>query len=130
MNKSEEEEEEMGQCCFCGFECNPLSQSCGACSRGLSGVAVGIPIPDHLQEYIMPVSYCRNCGETSNLIHMKDIVNYDNSSFSYCKNCYSDPVLSCEICNKNIQAFKCNKNNGYIYVCYLCKCDKIECNFC
>lgn len=23
-----------GQCCFCGGECNPMSQSCGACPRG------------------------------------------------------------------------------------------------
>ena len=25
----------IGQCCFCGNECNPCSQSCGRCSRKL-----------------------------------------------------------------------------------------------
>jgi hypothetical protein len=38
-----------GICCYCGYECNPFSQSCGTCSRGLSGVAIGIPVPEYLK---------------------------------------------------------------------------------
>ena len=26
---------DVGECCFCGCECNPLSQSCGACPRNM-----------------------------------------------------------------------------------------------
>jgi hypothetical protein len=29
-------EQEYGECCFCGDYCNPLSQSCGGCSRTVS----------------------------------------------------------------------------------------------
>ena len=29
----EEEQEVYGTCCFCGDDCNPLSQACGACIR-------------------------------------------------------------------------------------------------
>ena len=43
---------DVGECCFCGGECNPLSQSCGSCSRGLSGAALGLPVPDHLQQFL------------------------------------------------------------------------------
>lgn len=25
----------IGQCCFCGFECNPCSQCCGRCARNM-----------------------------------------------------------------------------------------------
>ena len=28
-------EEDYGICCFCNDKCNPCSQSCGRCSRGL-----------------------------------------------------------------------------------------------
>jgi len=27
---------EFGKCCFCGDDCNPLSQSCGRCARVVS----------------------------------------------------------------------------------------------
>lgn len=43
---------EEGICCFCGGECNPMSQSCGFCARGLSGIAVGIPVPKHLKHFL------------------------------------------------------------------------------
>lgn len=40
MSKKEENtqynELEVGQCCFCGDECNPLSQSCGTCARSMT----------------------------------------------------------------------------------------------
>ena len=41
-----------GKCCFCGDECNPLSQSCGSCSRGISGAVFGLPVPEHLKKNI------------------------------------------------------------------------------
>ena len=30
-----ETENEIGKCCFCGDECNPMSQCCGRCMRGM-----------------------------------------------------------------------------------------------
>jgi hypothetical protein len=41
-----------GKCRYCKEECNPMSQSCGACVRGLSGAVIGLPVPDHLQKFI------------------------------------------------------------------------------
>lgn len=41
-----------GICCFCGYECNPLSQSCGSCARCISGAAFGIPVPEYLKKFI------------------------------------------------------------------------------
>ena len=32
---------EDGVCCFCSGPCNPLSQSCGTCSRQITGWSVG-----------------------------------------------------------------------------------------
>lgn len=43
---------DVGTCCFCNGDCNPLSQSCGRCARGLSGGALGLPVPDDLKKYI------------------------------------------------------------------------------
>ena len=31
-----------GICCFCGFPCNPLSQSCGTCVRNINGYHIGL----------------------------------------------------------------------------------------
>lgn len=42
---------DIGICCYCGDECNPLSQSCGACARGLSGRAFGFKVPEHLKKF-------------------------------------------------------------------------------
>lgn len=42
----------IGVCCFCGFECNPLSQSCGLCARSISGIALGIPIPPYMRDFV------------------------------------------------------------------------------
>jgi len=33
---SDQEIIDNGICCFCGNDCNPLSQSCGSCTRSLS----------------------------------------------------------------------------------------------
>lgn len=42
----------VGECCFCGGECNPMSQSCGYCSRGISGVAIGLTVPYELRKFV------------------------------------------------------------------------------
>jgi len=43
---------EIGVCCFCGLDCNFLSQSCGSCSRSLSVCSIGLnDVPNHLEEY-------------------------------------------------------------------------------
>jgi hypothetical protein len=47
-----EYDEDIGTCCFCGDECNQMSQSCGSCARGLSGIAIGLPVPEHLIEFL------------------------------------------------------------------------------
>lgn len=44
--------EEVGTCCFCQGECNPMSQSCGQCARGVSGIALGIYSPKHLEQFM------------------------------------------------------------------------------
>lgn len=49
--KKEKEFKQDGKCCYCNDACNPASQSCGSCSRGISGVAIGIQAPEHLKEY-------------------------------------------------------------------------------
>lgn len=47
----------IGNCCFCGEECNPASQSCGRCSRTLTGFSLGWnPLPDHLH-HVYPKIY-------------------------------------------------------------------------
>lgn len=33
--------EEVGTCCFCGQECNWMSQSCGRCARKVTGALLG-----------------------------------------------------------------------------------------
>ena len=50
--KNQRDKLNIGICCFCGFECNPLSQSCGSCARGISGVALGIPIPPYMKDFV------------------------------------------------------------------------------
>jgi hypothetical protein len=42
-----------GVCCFCGFECNPLSQSCGTCARNINGYQLGLSltIPKYIKQY-------------------------------------------------------------------------------
>lgn len=50
----EEPQEDMGigKCCFCGDDCNPMSQSCGSCARGMSGAVLGLPVPEYLKQFL------------------------------------------------------------------------------
>jgi hypothetical protein len=42
----------IGKCCFCGDDCNPMSQSCGSCARGMSGAVLGLPVPEYLKQFL------------------------------------------------------------------------------
>lgn len=33
LNEQISDNDDLGVCCFCGWECNPLSQACGSCTR-------------------------------------------------------------------------------------------------
>ena len=51
MYSDNQTEVEIGICCFCGYDCNIHSQSCGSCSRSLSGYSIGINnLPNYLEE--------------------------------------------------------------------------------
>tara|TARA_B110000908_G_C10171940_1_gene411300 strand:- start:430 stop:930 length:501 start_codon:yes stop_codon:yes gene_type:complete len=50
--RKKKEEIKAGVCCFCKGDCNPMSQSCGQCARGISGAAIGIPVPYHLKKFL------------------------------------------------------------------------------
>lgn len=54
---------DIGKCCFCNDDCNPNSQSCGRCSRTLTGFSLGWnTLPDHLH-HVYPQFY----PQTNNL---------------------------------------------------------------
>jgi len=36
-----QEDFNVGKCCFCNNDCNPMSQSCGRCARQVTGYALG-----------------------------------------------------------------------------------------
>ena len=47
------EKYKIGICCFCENDCNPNSQSCGKCSRLLTGHALGWNnLPDYLNRKV------------------------------------------------------------------------------
>lgn len=46
--------EEYGTCCFCNEYCNPLSQSCGRCSRNITGFELGWNPLNRNLEYLYP----------------------------------------------------------------------------
>lgn len=56
---------DIGTCCFCGYECNPCSQSCGSCVRSITGSSFGWnELPDHLQHVYDPDMELETIGET------------------------------------------------------------------
>lgn len=133
MTTSENKTEfsDIGTCCFCGFECNPLSQSCGSCARGISGAAIGLPVPDHLKKFVYNYPYCESCG-TEGPIHLSTLENYEKSSFCYCKECLEkkEEKNMCEKCHKNIKGFTCEADDTFMYICYKCKCNGKTCEYC
>lgn len=52
MSKEDYRTYERSTCCFCGDECNASSQSCGRCSRNISGYSIGLvsELPHHLKD--------------------------------------------------------------------------------
>jgi len=131
LSQENENEMEIGECCFCGGDCNPMSQSCGMCSRGISGAAIGIPVPEYLKKYVYKFRICDGCGDDKPL-NLNTIENYEESSYLYCKLCLEKKDLDnmCEKCNKKIIGFTCEKDNYFMYICYDCKCDGKNCKYC
>lgn len=122
---------DIGTCCFCGFECNPLSQSCVSCARGISGAAIGLPVPDHLKKIVYNYPCCDSCG-AENAIALDTFEKYKDSLFFYCQNCLDkkEEKNMCEKCHKNIMGFTCEENENFIFVCYDCKCNRKSCEYC
>ena len=73
---------------------------------------------------------CMHWDNCDNLIYLNKIPNYLDSNLVYCQRCWSKRQTEylCERCGLNIQGFTCTKDNGFDYVCYLCKCN--ECEYC
>lgn len=47
---SQEYKDNIGKCCLCGSECNPSSQTCGACPRAMTSYEFGWGgLPEHLK---------------------------------------------------------------------------------
>ncbi len=78
-------------------------------------------------------NYCSNgSGKCSNMIQMSDKDGYKDSSFMYCQECYEkhpDKIL-CEKCHINIQGFVCTGNKEFKFICWKCKCNDKECEYC
>ena len=71
---------------------------------------------------------------------------YPDSNFAYCLDCWKDKKddIKCEICHADIQAYHCEKNmpflinqpcgqideRDYKRVCFNCKCDGSDCDYC
>ena len=116
---------EIGICCYCGLECNPLSQACGYCNRGISGTVIGIPTPEHLKKYVYP--YCESCWTHDNLTHI-----HPESYMWYCQKCIDEKEKYniCERCDKELIAFTCENNNKLQSICKKCQCDGKNCEYC
>lgn len=99
---------EMDECCFCGGECNQMSQLCGSCSRGIVGGCIPIRPPVHLKKYLNNYC-CQSCGTKENNIQLSEIKDYEESTFIYCLDCLG----------KN--------DNDLIYDC---KCNGEKCEYC
>ena len=110
-----------------------MSQSCGSCSRGISGAGIGIPA--NLKKYLNNYYFCQSCGTNGtkeNNIQLSKIKHYEESSFIYCLDCLekNDPNNMCEKCNKYIIGFTCEKDDDLMYICYDCKCNGERCEYC
>lgn len=70
---------------------------------------------------------------------------YPDSNFVYCVDCWENKKeIKCEKCNKDIIAYYCEKDMPYLTnlpcgqmnhrdykrVCFHCKCDGINCDYC
>jgi hypothetical protein len=52
-------EEKPGICCWCGWECNPMSQSCGTCARDVTMGMIGMkPLRKDLIPKLFPIPDC------------------------------------------------------------------------
>jgi hypothetical protein len=70
---------------------------------------------------------------------------YPDSNFAYCLDCWKKKnEIKCEKCKEDIIAYHCEKNmpfltnqacgqideRDYIRVCFNCKCDGTDCDYC
>lgn len=96
--------------------------------------------------------FCQNCGLQDiyeKMVHMDKIEEngvmlYPESSITYCNKCWNEEDLRCEKCYKDYQAYTCEKDGKlltnqelgqvdekeYLWVCYNCKCDGVNCDYC
>ena len=101
---------------------------------------------------------CYPIGETdltnkmTNLIRLNKLKDkfgkllYPDSNFAYCLDCWKNKKdeFKCEKCNEDIIAYHCEKDmpfltnqpcgqkdeKDYKRVCYNCRCDGIDCDYC
>jgi len=98
--------------------------------------------------------FCDNCGLCDiyeKMVHMdnlkeKNAILYPESSFAYCHECWNKKnlYLKCEKCHKDYQTYICEKDGKLLInqscgqvdeketlrVCYNCKCDGADCEYC
>lgn len=96
--------------------------------------------------------FCENCGEYENLINMDQVKDkegnllYPDSCLLYCKECWDNRDIlleKCEKCHNDYQAYSCESGGKMIsvgcmscderefkWVCYNCKCDGTDCEYC
>ena len=98
--------------------------------------------------------FCQNCGLQDiyeKMLHMDELKEnnallYPDSSVTYCYKCWSDRdlCLKCEKCYIDYQAYTCEKDGKLLinqscgqvdeketlWICYNCKCDGINCEYC
>lgn len=99
-----------------------------------------------------PVGHPEWSNKIKNLIKLDELKDtssnllYPESNFAYCLNCWENKKneFKCEKCNKDIIGYHCEKGmpllkksrigqvdeRDYKRVCYNCKCDGTDCDYC
>jgi hypothetical protein len=132
-SENNESYENNGTCCFCGFECNSSSQSCGFCTRGISGHSIGLPVPAHLKKFIPGLSDIKNTVRAD----LRNSIDKDVDLKILCESCGTTHFIpsewSCVSCSLN------GFENESSYFCPLCNPEEmirlnisgdIYCDFC
>ena len=98
-----------------------------------------------------PLGYTNWINKIKNLIYLKKLKDksgkllYPDSNFTYCLDCWEKKEeFKCEKCNNDIIAYNCEKDmpdliyqelrqqikRNYKKVCFNCKCDGSDCEYC